>query len=729
MANSRTEQQQVDDVQVSETINSALDQLHLDDLSDQTQANVARNSTSGAANAFPHPPPPLMGMGFMHYPHMMHMSHSPGFFQAPGSSDPFHTGPPAELTSSVDSENTIFAAHGQPPANSTTAGAAAGGSNPGDPRSNVLDMGFSSGIDPFWSSAKQDFGPEYPLIPGKLADAPNAARRQTFPALSGNDLLSDDATAIRTQSISLEKPEADLQNSRKHTGSTEPDLPKSDVISSAPYSAAAYPYGGPLVQPSPVISGHTPPGSSSAYGGPSPFHAYGFSSPFQSFSPIPGTPLSEHSANMSSQISGDQNKDAGFPENNAPSRGTPSHPMPPWMYGNHHAFGPMVPIHHQMMGPPGNTNGNHMHPSHSHGGRHAMHSRRHKGSHNSKPYHRRGEDPAKYANAKLENFIGNILSLCKDQHGCRFLQKQLDIEGPEAANIIYEETKDHVVELMTDSFGNYLIQKLLERMSSEQRLELVKSSANNFVYIALDPHGTRALQKLVECISTEEEAHLVVDSLHDSVVELSRDLNGNHVVQKCLQKLKPSDSQFIFDAATEACVKIATHRHGCCVLQRCLDHGSRKQFDQLCERIIEHVDELTTDPFGNYVVQYIFTKQSERSESKYTTQIMSLIRLRVIELSLHKFGSNVIEKALRTPVASEIVIDQLLSHGADAKIEQLLHDGYGNYVLQTALDTARENDKDLYYRLSETLKPHLVGAIRSTPHGRRIMGILETEGA
>ncbi|SCU92818.1 LAME_0F01618g1_1 [Lachancea meyersii CBS 8951] len=723
MANGRAEQQQADDVQVSETINSALDQLHLDDLSDTSRTPTSKPAEPSTAatssnNVFP-PPPPLMGMGFMHYHHMMHLPHSPGFFQAPGSSDPFQSGPPADLTTSVDSEPIMFAnAHAQPQTNSTAAAA-------GDSRGNVLDIGFSTNMDPFWPSNKQDYGPDYALMSGKLPEVPHGSRRQTFPAVSGNELLGDDNSAIRTQSISLEKAETDLQHIPKPAGNPEADLPKLNS-SSVPYSAAAYPYGGPLVQPNPVLSGHTPPGSTPAYGVPSPFHAYGFSSPFQSFSPVPGNSLGGSSVNMPSPASGDRDKEGPVSEKAASPRAASSQPMPPWMYGNHHPFGPMVPIHHQMMGPHGNNNGNSLHPSHSHGNRHPMHSRRHKGNHNQKPYHRRGEDPAKYANAKLEDFVGNILSLCKDQHGCRFLQRQLDIGGPEAADVIFEETKSYVVELMTDSFGNYLIQKLLERVTSDQRLELVRSSAESFVYISLDPHGTRALQKLVECISSEEEAHLIVNSLRGSIVELSRDLNGNHVVQKCLQKLKPEDSQFIFDAATDACVKIATHRHGCCVLQRCLDHGNRKQFDQLCERIIEHVEELTTDPFGNYVVQYILTQQSERSEFDFTTQVVALIKPRVIELSLHKFGSNVVEKALRTPVASDIIINELLTHGADAKIEQLLHDGYGNYVLQTALDAAREN-KDLYYRLSDTLKPHLVGPIRNTPHGRRIMGILETE--
>ena len=33
------------------------------------------------------------------------------------------------------------------------------------------------------------------------------------------------------------------------------------------------------------------------------------------------------------------------------------------------------------------------------------------------------------------------------------------------------------------------------------------------------------------------------------MVSLIKDLNGNHVVQRCLQRLGPEDSQFIYDAA------------------------------------------------------------------------------------------------------------------------------------------------------------------------------------
>lgn len=98
-----------------------------------------------------------------------------------------------------------------------------------------------------------------------------------------------------------------------------------------------------------------------------------------------------------------------------------------------------------------------------------------------------------------------IYSLCKDQHGCRFLQKKLEERNVENIKIIFDETASHVVELMTDPFGNYLCQKLFEFANDEQRNALVRNAAPAMVSIALNQHGTRALQKMIEFISTKEQ--------------------------------------------------------------------------------------------------------------------------------------------------------------------------------------------------------------------------------
>lgn len=341
--------------------------------------------------------------------------------------------------------------------------------------------------------------------------------------------------------------------------------------------------------------------------------------------------------------------------------------------------------------------------------------------------HRRGEDASKFMNAKLEDFINEIYYLCKDQHGCRFLQRQLEVRGEEASTAIFKEIQLNVIELMIDPFGNYLIQKLLQRVSQEQRLILVKNASPQFVRIALDPHGTRALQKLIECIQLKEEFEIVVESLRAYVVLLSRDLNGNHVIQKCLQKLPNEYCEFIFESACENCIKIAKHRHGCCVLQRCFDNGDAVQCEKLAQEVGLNCTELSTDPYGNYVVQYVLTMEETRLKNQPNDQISQAIKLileslknNLVKLSTHKFGSNVIEKSLRIPSLAPTLTNELI--GTNLKL--LINDAYGNYVLQTGLDVA---DDVTFEKLSEVLKPFL-NDVRNTPHGRRIVSKLISRG-
>ena len=187
------------------------------------------------------------------------------------------------------------------------------------------------------------------------------------------------------------------------------------------------------------------------------------------------------------------------------------------------------------------------------------------------------------------------------------------------------------------------------RTHANTKQQVIKRAADNgdLVSVALNTHGTRAVQKLIETLTSREQRALVVGALAPGVVTLIKDLNGNHVVQRCLQRLGPDDSQFVYDAARvrgaargrggaaataetvwcvagarvsppcpppktlapaatrrtksnvgprnirppppqEHCVEIATHRHGCCVLQRCVDFASPPQKVALVERIASH---------------------------------------------------------------------------------------------------------------------------------------------
>ncbi|KAL8807010.1 MAG: hypothetical protein Q9182_000991 [Xanthomendoza sp. 2 TL-2023] len=322
-----------------------------------------------------------------------------------------------------------------------------------------------------------------------------------------------------------------------------------------------------------------------------------------------------------------------------------------------------------------------------------------------------GEETARFNNVKLEHLQGEIYGLCKDQHGCRYLQKKLEERNPEHLHMIFLETNPHVVELMTDPFGNYLCQKLLEFSNDEQRTVLITNAAPQMVRIALNQHGTRALQKMIEFISTPEQVQTIIGALQDRVVELIQDLNGNHVIQKCLNRLSAEDAQFIFDAVGLNCVVVGTHRHGCCVLQRCIDHASGHQKAQLIAQITANAFSLVQDPFGNYVLQYIVDLQ----EVAFTNPLCYSFQGNIPLLSKQKFSSNVIEKCLRgaEPLVTRMMIEEMLNSN---ELEKMLRDSFANYVVQTAIDYADQETKN---RLVEAIRP-ILPSIRQTPYGRRI---------
>ncbi|KAK2024347.1 ARM repeat-containing protein [Colletotrichum zoysiae] len=333
--------------------------------------------------------------------------------------------------------------------------------------------------------------------------------------------------------------------------------------------------------------------------------------------------------------------------------------------------------------------------------------------------HRRqmdNEAMSRYNGLALENVGGQIYDLCKDQHGCRYLQKKLEERNPEQVHMIWLETNQHVIELMTDPFGNYLCQKLLEFCNDDERTVLIQNAAADMVRIALNQHGTRALQKMIEFVTTPTQIEMIINALRFQVVELIQDLNGNHVIQKCLNKLSAQDAQFIFDAVGTNCVDVGTHRHGCCVLQRCIDHASGDQKTWLIAKITEHAPILVQDPFGNYVVQYII----DLNEPSFTEPIVRMFQNRIGQLSRHKFSSNVIEKCLRCSQepSRDMIVEELLTPG---EIERLLRDSYANYVIQTALEYATPHGK---FRLVDAIRP-ILPSIRSTPYGRRIQAKIQ----
>ncbi|KAL8128271.1 hypothetical protein AgCh_015010 [Apium graveolens] len=286
----------------------------------------------------------------------------------------------------------------------------------------------------------------------------------------------------------------------------------------------------------------------------------------------------------------------------------------------------------------------------------------------------------------LVDLKGGIYYMAKDQLGCRFLQKQIEEGSPQDVDLIFPEIIDHVVELMINPFGNYLIQKLIDVCTEDQKTKIVLTVTDDpwvLVKICSDTHGTCSIQKLIKSLKTKQQITPLTMALEPGFLDLIKDVNGNHVLQCCLKSLGHNYNKFLIIAATKYCVEIATHRHGCCVLNQCIAHSTGKLREKLIAEVCFNALMLAQDSFGNYVVQYVV----ELKIPAAAATLLSQFEGNFVYLSMQKFSSHVVEKCLKFSEESRPkIITEFLSV---PYFNQLLQDPFANYVVQSALEVSK----------------------------------------
>ncbi|KAL0734896.1 hypothetical protein Bca4012_011106 [Brassica carinata] len=316
---------------------------------------------------------------------------------------------------------------------------------------------------------------------------------------------------------------------------------------------------------------------------------------------------------------------------------------------------------------------------------------------------------------------GKIYYMARDQYGCRFLQRKFAEKDGNDIETIFNAIIDYISELMIDPFGNYLVQKLLEVCNDDQRMHIVRSitrKLGQLIKISCDMHGTRVIQKIVETVKRQEEVSIIISALRHGIVTLMKNVNGNHVVQRCLQYLLPHCKKLLFEAAITHCVDLATDRHGCCVLQKCIGYFEGKQKDRLVSEIASTALLLSQDPFGNYALQYVFELHLEWA----INEILEQLEGNYTELSMQKCSSNVVEKCLTLADDKHQarIIRELVTSG---RLDQVMLDPYGNYVIQAAL---KQSKGTLHGLLVDAIKVY-ISSLRTNSYGKKVLSALNSK--
>nr|VZI46268.1 unnamed protein product [Spirometra erinaceieuropaei] len=348
---------------------------------------------------------------------------------------------------------------------------------------------------------------------------------------------------------------------------------------------------------------------------------------------------------------------------------------------------------------------------------------------------------ARLPSLTLRDLTNHIVEFAQDQYGSRFIQQKLEQATAVDKMAVFREILPQSYNLMVDVFGNYVIQKFFELGTPEQKEILVQRIKGQVLTLSLQMYGCRVIQKAIESVPLEMQLGIVKE-LDGCVLKCVKDQNGNHVVQKCIECVPPEHLQFVVDAFKGNVHSISTHSYGCRVIQRILEHCNAEQTSPILAELHQCAESLVKDQYGNYVIQHIL----ERGRTEEKGRIIELLRGRVAELSVHKFASNVVEKAVTNASRAErqALINEVLekdvqptvpnsanvnagsatttpTENPDSVLWRMMKDQFANYVVQKMLDVAEQPIKK---ELMSRIRPHLA-SLRKYTYGKHIINKME----
>lgn len=281
--------------------------------------------------------------------------------------------------------------------------------------------------------------------------------------------------------------------------------------------------------------------------------------------------------------------------------------------------------------------------------------------------------------------------------------------------------------LAMDAFGHLVLCSLFDLCSQAERLELAATCLlGNTLMLSLLVHGCRVVQKALVCLPPDFGARLAFE-LNDHLEECLHDANANHVVSKVVSSLDAAGSLFVLNYLRGNVFRYAIHPYGCRVLQNVFDVKSKESVE-IIDELLTSVDKLACENYGyvlfflrgarspaylthtlrlalpardrNFCVQHVLC----HGPPKQRSFIIAAVVKNMLQLSQHKFASNVVERCLEfgTPEeklklvdaivgpAARVLLNGETAGSAPTPLELLIRDKFG-FVLATRFRDARSS--------------------------------------
>ena len=304
---------------------------------------------------------------------------------------------------------------------------------------------------------------------------------------------------------------------------------------------------------------------------------------------------------------------------------------------------------------------------------------------------------SKYSIMSFEEILKQLFTIAKKQTGCRYLQKLISNSSPDEdivnKHFFPKLFPQKFLDLSNDLFGNYLIQKMIPYLNNDNLFSLTNLINKYLIKLCLNPHGTRVVQVFVEQIKSNNQLLIsFTNNLIPIMPKIITDLNGSFVLIHYATVIAFPNNNIIFNFLANNIIEVSRKSYSCSALQKCIDIGNEIQRNLLLESISKNSKYLILNQFGNYVIQFVITKNIVNINDKIIEGFLD----NIIFLAKQKYSSNVIEKCFDfcSLEMRNKIIDKLSDENI---IKDLLKDMYGNYVLQKTLNMIFDDNKKKFF--------------------------------
>ena len=256
--------------------------------------------------------------------------------------------------------------------------------------------------------------------------------------------------------------------------------------------------------------------------------------------------------------------------------------------------------------------------------------------------------------------------------------------------------KDGLTKIMKNKFGNYFMQEIIRKADYEQVKMILFLISDNFIEISENISGTYVIQRLLDKINNFVLRMLVLKLIENRELEMAFNSNATYVLQKIIEKVPDVERIQLNEIIINNILFLSLNPDCVFIVEKFIDTTTINLNKIKIQNIISiHCLQISNNPYGNYLIQYILKVWKNENISNIINIIIQNSYLMVQQ----RYASNVIEKCFEIfddKKRKKILINICL--GGD--ILNIIKNQYGHYVLNK---TIKYIDEDMKIQIENIL--------------------------